>query len=107
MTFFELQKKQYAFKVKSLVMLRILRTLLCVALAVFDGPSIAFSDEPASFDTLEYQYDCAIRPLLTQFCMECHSTEQKEGELDLERFGNFDDVQHAPLVWQKVRPACG
>jgi len=30
--------------------------------------------------------------MLQQYCLECHSTVEQEGELDLERFGKFDHV---------------
>lgn len=60
------------------------------------------ADEPQTFDTLAGEYQREIQPLLKQFCLDCHSTEDKEGELDLERFAKLDDVRTAPRVWQKV-----
>ena len=40
--------------------------------------------------------------LLKRFCLECHSTADQEGELDLERFATLADVRRSPPGWQKV-----
>jgi Protein of unknown function (DUF1592)/Protein of unknown function (DUF1588)/Protein of unknown function (DUF1587)/Protein of unknown function (DUF1585)/Protein of unknown function (DUF1595)/Planctomycete cytochrome C len=48
------------------------------------------------------EYDHGIRPLLTEYCLKCHSTEKQKGELDLERFRSIDDVKRAPEVWQEA-----
>ncbi len=39
-----------------------------------------------------------LQPTLRKLCFECHSTEAKEGELDLERFSSVE------LVRQDVKP---
>ncbi len=57
---------------------------------------------PESFDTLSKQYETQTRPLVTRFCLECHSTDEQQGELDLDRFATLADVRRAPRVWQKV-----
>ncbi len=67
----------------------------------------ARSAEPVAFDALGGEYTRVIRPLIKQFCLECHSTESKEGELDLERFAALGDVRHDPPVWQKVAEFLG
>ncbi|MBX3440678.1 MAG: DUF1587 domain-containing protein, partial [Planctomycetaceae bacterium] len=51
---------------------------------------------------LPQQYRDTVVPLLRQFCWDCHSTDAKEGELDLERFETFDAVRRDASVWQKV-----
>ena len=43
-----------------------------------------------------------IRPLLSEFCITCHSTEAQEGELDLERFDSWESIQQHPDVWEQV-----
>ena len=58
--------------------------------------------EPLSFDVLGTEYAREIKPLLKQFCLECHSTAKQEGELDLERFAALADVRKGTRVWQKV-----
>lgn len=58
--------------------------------------------QPESFQSLATQYTDETRPILAGFCIECHSTADREGELDLERFAALADVRRAPPVWQKV-----
>ncbi|MEX0586142.1 MAG: DUF1587 domain-containing protein, partial [Pirellulales bacterium] len=43
-----------------------------------------------------------VRPVLEKYCLKCHSTEKKEGELDLERFASLADVRKGLRAWQKV-----
>lgn len=43
-----------------------------------------------------------IRPLLEEFCLTCHSTEDPEGELDLERFDSLAAIAQQPGVWEQV-----
>lgn len=65
-------------------------------------PMAIEADEPHAFETLAAEYQHDIQPLLKRFCLDCHSTEDKEGELDLERFMKLDNVRTAPRTWQKV-----
>ena len=81
---------------------QLLGVLCCIAVGVPIGPVVAAGDEPVSFDTLSVQYEQAVRPLLKRFCLDCHSTELKEGELDLDQFVRFDNVRLDPEAWQKV-----
>jgi hypothetical protein len=78
------------------------RTLLAFAFLAGSAPAVASSNVPVSFDTLTVEYDQKILPLLKQFCLKCHSTEDKKGELDLERFQQLADVRRDPPAWQKV-----
>ena len=82
---------------------RRLATRFYFMLIVLVGVSFAFGEERLSFDIVGDQYRQEIRPLLDHFCLECHSTELKEGELDLERFVTLAEVRQAPDVWQNVR----
>ena len=75
---------------------------LGVAFIVLISPLAAVSDEPVSFDGLRNEYRQQVHHLLQRFCLECHSSEQKEGELDLERFQQLSDVRRDPPVWQQV-----
>ncbi len=54
------------------------------------------------FGRLEEEYSSRVRPLLERFCLDCHSTEEMKGELDLERFSALKDVRRDPAAWQKV-----
>ena len=74
----------------------------CFGDLLFLGPSFTVGDESASFETVDAQYERDIFPLLKQFCLECHSTEQQEGELDLDQFGSIAQVRGDLQAWRKV-----
>ncbi len=42
-----------------------------------------------------------IRPILSEFCFGCHSTEKQKGDLDLERFTSMETVRRDPGVWEQ------
>lgn len=50
----------------------------------------------------EGEFSQAIRPLLQRYCLTCHSTAQKIGELDLERFSDEAAVRGDLQVWTRV-----
>jgi len=58
--------------------------------------------EPESFEALDREFAAKTRPLMARYCLGCHSTEKKEGELDLERFARLSDLQRTPSAWLKV-----
>ena len=43
-----------------------------------------------------------IRPLLKDFCLDCHSTAEQKGDLDLETFDSLDSIRKHPKIWQNV-----
>ena len=51
---------------------------------------------------LDRQYPQTILPLVKQFCLDCHSTKAKKGELDLQRFSTIKEVEHDLTAWRKV-----
>ena len=58
--------------------------------------------DPGVFGTLAPEYERDIHPLLRQFCLECHSQEAVEGDLDLEQYTTLAEVRREPQVWVKV-----
>ena len=54
------------------------------------------------FDELARTYDARVLPLLSEYCLDCHSHEAREGELDLERFAALQDVRSDASTWVKV-----
>ena len=78
------------------------RTLLGLVAGVLFGPIIMVGDEPESFDRLGAEYKRNIQPLVKRFCLKCHSSEKKEGELDLQRFATLSQVRRGTKVWVKV-----
>ncbi len=47
-------------------------------------------------------FESVIRPLLTEYCLSCHSTERRKGDVDLERFGSLAGLAKEPRLWQLV-----
>ena len=90
-----------------LITSRLTETLFYIALTVFGGPATLVGEEPVSFDALSAEYERDVRPLLKRFCLKCHSTKRKEGELDLEQFVRFGNVRIDPEAWQKVEEMLG
>ena len=56
----------------------------------------------ASFDELDKQYREHVFPLLETYCVDCHSADALEGDLDLGRFDSLAVVRQEPRVWEKV-----
>src|SRR5437867_10204205 len=70
-----------------------------LALGVLAVP-LSLPAQPAV--TTAEHFTNAIRPLLTEFCLKCHSTEKHKGDLDLERFTSLGEAKKHPKVWQTV-----
>src|SRR5271170_7020141 len=64
-------------------------------------PAARAADAP-TLEQAAAEYTNAARPLLAKYCLECHSAEALEGDLDLERFAALGDVRKATGVWLKV-----
>ncbi|MCC9607943.1 DUF1592 domain-containing protein [Blastopirellula sp. JC732] len=54
------------------------------------------------FPPLAEQYESSVHALLKSYCLDCHSTDAKEGELDLERFADLAAIRKDPAPWQRV-----
>ena len=48
-----------------------------------------------------------IRPILSEYCLKCHSTEKQKGDLDLEQFTSVPEVKRHPEVWTDVLEQLG
>src|SRR5690242_12720167 len=48
------------------------------------------------------EYATAVRPLLKQYCLSCHSAKVKKGDLDLERFASLEHVRKDVKPWQAM-----
>ncbi len=75
---------------------------LWALLLLAQGTANGFDRSPDPFDELNELFTQQTLPLLKQFCLDCHSTEKKEGELDLQRFVTLSEIRRHPSSWQKV-----
>ena len=48
------------------------------------------------------EFDTAIRPLLDEFCLKCHSTAEQKGDFDLEQYSSLAAMKKHPKPWQMV-----
>jgi hypothetical protein len=67
-------------------------------LAAFAGPGAARDAGP----DLAAEYADRIRPLLAKYCLSCHSTQKKKGDLDLERFSTLAAISRDLKPWPLV-----
>ena len=51
---------------------------------------------------IEADYTKKIRPLLSEFCFDCHMGEEAEAEVDLRSFKTIADLRQDPKTWIKV-----
>ncbi len=76
------------------------------ALVLFIWPGLLIASaalaDPPEADPASRAFEATTLPLVKRFCLECHSAEEQEGDLDLERFTDLDRARNAPRVWQRV-----
>ncbi|WP_337174045.1 DUF1592 domain-containing protein [Paludisphaera sp.] len=73
-----------------------------IALILATSVAVAAADEPDPFDALGREYAETVRPLVARYCLDCHSTEDKEGDLDLESLSGMAQIRETPTTWRKV-----
>ncbi len=79
--------------------------LYCSSISPFAHAQSSAADKSSaavSFADLEQQYLTNIRPLLKSYCLDCHSSESAEGELDLEKLGGLEALREHPTIWKQV-----
>ena len=76
------------------------RSFLAASSLVFclaAGPATA-----EEFTSIGSDFTARVHPVLKAYCLDCHSADDKQGELDLERFASLKDIRRDPAPWQKV-----
>jgi len=83
---------------------RLIIAMVVAVLVVSDLPVPNRSDakDAVPFAKLGAEFKKSIRPLLSRYCLGCHSTKKKVGELDLEQFATFVLVRKGTRSWLKV-----
>jgi AraC-like DNA-binding protein len=83
---------------------RFVEFVVASALTMFGYVPGVFSAEPdqRQFAGLADEYATQVRPLAREFCLGCHSTAARTGELDLERFSTLDEARRDTKAWLKV-----
>ena len=65
-------------------------------------PNRSVARDAVPFARLDAEFKKSIRPLLSRYCLGCHSTKKKTGELDFEQFTTFAAVRKGTKSWLKV-----
>ena len=66
------------------------------------GLTCSAAVQAADFDALQQRFATRISPILKATCLDCHSTDKAEGELDLERFDSVAKIRQSSTTWLKV-----
>ncbi|MFO1019874.1 MAG: DUF1592 domain-containing protein [Planctomycetales bacterium] len=84
-------------------MTRLVGAILSITIVLILGvPRSSSAADAVPFEKLEAGYTKEIRPLLQKYCLNCHSTELQEGQLDLERFKTLGDLRKDSKPWPRV-----
>jgi len=75
---------------------------LCALVLVLWASATADAADPTSTADPAAEYSAHVRPILTQYCLSCHSREKRRGDLNLERFDTLDAARKDPRAWQEV-----
>lgn len=76
--------------------------VVAVGLSSVAVTSAADRQTEAEFAELDAAFQTAIRPLLKTYCLTCHTTDDPQGELDLQRFATMKDLRQHPAIWIKA-----
>lgn len=79
-----------------------LPAVLLTAFLVSPGWIAAQPRQPREIDLPAPSFDKDVRPLLTTYCVACHSTNKKKAGLDLEMFSTETAALEKPDVWDQV-----
>ncbi len=71
---------------------------LCFVLTVAGG---ARSDAPPDKAPAKSGFD-DVKPIVSKYCVQCHSNAKSRGGLNLERFKDLDSVLKKERIWEKV-----
>jgi hypothetical protein len=85
---------------------QIQQRIFLIMTAVLPATELLVAATPAAEPTVQRQFGSGftreILPVVTRYCLDCHSTEKAKGELDLERFTSIDQVRGDLATWQSV-----
>ncbi len=76
---------------------RIVTAACCLALLAGALAAAGRAERP-----LADEYAARVRPVLAKYCLGCHSTAKKKGDLDLERFATIEQARREVRPWQAV-----
>ena len=86
-------------------MIKIIR-LSWLVFAISAGTmAVGLTTATAEGPKVEDAYNRRVRPLLENYCIDCHGKDVSEAGIDLERFGNQEQAIKDGKTWLRVRDA--
>lgn len=89
-------KHPMKYTLRNVLRLGAVPLLLAGVLGLFVRGQGPVKSDPAA------EYPSVVRPLVKQYCLECHSTKLKKGHVDLERFATVAEVRKDIKPWQQA-----
>lgn len=80
----------------------LMRQSVLVLVACFLPGNFLVAQSTDAFAPLQSQYEKTQARLLKKYCLDCHSADQKQGELDLSQFRSVADMRRNVVPWQRV-----
>lgn len=74
--------------------------LICVEAGLNVDSAAAQAKNP--FTELQSRFTEKQQAVLKKYCLDCHSTADRQGELDLQRFHSVADIRRDVVPWQRV-----
>ncbi len=82
------------------------RRLLAIGLGIlliWHGSDRCEAADQTVDERIANTFESDVRPILEQFCFECHAQDPTEADIDLAAFATAADVKQNVKVWLKVR----
>ncbi len=76
--------------------------LLAAVTAGIGAVATAAESVPSQVSLDDAGFGGAVKPLLAKYCLGCHATAKKEGDLDLERFTTVASIRRDVKPWQHL-----
>jgi Protein of unknown function (DUF1587)/Cytochrome C oxidase, cbb3-type, subunit III len=91
---------------KSALITKFLKVCLFLAIAICWNKALVGEDNPAGTSTFESQladeWTASIRPMINQYCSDCHGESTQEASVDFSKFDSLASVRSQPALWDQV-----
>ena len=80
--------------------------LISAAAPLRPTPSTTITQPPAA-QLLDTRFATQVKPLLTQYCFGCHGNGKHKGDVTLDKYNTWKEVQADKQTWQTVMDVLG
>ena len=82
--------------------LAVLLLALISAVAPSAPTIIKPTTQPAAAQLLDTRFATQVKPVLTQYCFSCHGNGKHKGDITLDKYNSWKEVQADKQTWQTV-----